>query len=167
MRAEDQHAVEKFAAEIDRHDFADQLAGAVGITGVQDIRHHQRGVLSRGDMRRRLIDLGRGSENEIADGVLAAGVDHIDHAAHADVEHQFGRAVEKFSAVDEGQVMHLVHALGGAVNRSGVADIASDEFDILLDIGEPARAAARIVVEYADFLAGLHQSLDQARADEA
>ena len=33
VRAEDQDALEIFAAEIDRHHLADQLAGAVGIRG--------------------------------------------------------------------------------------------------------------------------------------
>ena len=99
--------------------------------------------------------------------MLAAGVDDIDHAAHADIEHQIGLAVEKFGAVDESQMMHLVHALGRDIDCGGVTDVAADEFDVFLDRFQPARAAARIVVEHAHARAGFHQRLDQSRTDEA
>ena len=73
------------------------------------------GALSSvGTLRRRLVDLGARGEHELADAVLAAGVDHVDHAAHADVEHQVGLGVEEFGAVDEGEVMHFVHAFRAA-----------------------------------------------------
>ncbi len=66
--------------------------------------------------------------------MLAAGIDDIDHAAHADVEHQLGLRVEELRAVDEGEVMHLVLACRRALDRAGVADVAGDELDILLDL---------------------------------
>ena len=131
VRAENEHALEIFAAEIDRHHFADQLAGAIGVTRVQRVGHHQRRALVGRHFGRRLIDLGARRENSVADAVLAAGVDHIDHAAHADIEHQVGLAVEKFRAVDEGEVMHLVHPLRGLGRPRRVANIAGDELDVL------------------------------------
>src|SRR3972149_107369 len=42
--------------------------------------------------------------------MLAAGVDHIDNAFHADIEHQLRRAVKELGAVDIGEMMHLVDA---------------------------------------------------------
>jgi hypothetical protein len=80
---------------------------------------------------------------------------------------QFGLRVEELGAVDEGEVMHLVHALRGARHRVGVADVAADELDVVLNLGQPARAAARIVVEHAHARARFDQRLDQAGADEA
>ena len=65
-----------------------------------------------------------------------------------------GCAVEEFGAVDEGEVMHLVHALRRVRDRGRIANVAGDEFDVVLDLGEPARAAARIVVEHAHAAAG-------------
>src|SRR3974390_2636639 len=99
--------------------------------------------------------------------MLAAGVDDVDQAAHADVEHQIGLAVEKFRAVDESEVMHLVHALGRGLDRHGVADIAGDELDLACDSGEPARRPTRIVVKYTHLRATSHQRLYQRGADEA
>ena len=93
--------------------------------------------------------------------MLAAGVDDIDHAAHADIEHQIGLAVEEFRAVDEGEVMDLVHALRRLLDRGGIANIAGDEFNIFRDLCKAARAAARIVVEHAHAVTGLDQRLDQ------
>ena len=52
-------------------------------------------------------------------------------------------------------------------DRGGVANVAGDEFDVFFDVGEPARAAARIVVEHAHLSSGAHQRLHQAGADEA
>ena len=80
VRAEDQHALEIFAAEIDRHQLADQLAAAVGIARVERIGDRQRRALVGRDFRRRLIDLGARGEHQRADAVLAAGVDDVDHA---------------------------------------------------------------------------------------
>ena len=139
VRAENENALEVLAAEIDRHQLADQLAAAVGIARVEHVGHEQRRVLGGRDLGRRLVDLRRGGEHQRADIVLAAGVDHIDHAAHADVEHQLGLRIEKFGAVDEGEVMHLVHAMRRALDGGRVANIAGDEFDVLLDAAQPAR----------------------------
>ena len=36
-----------------------------------------------------------------------------------------------------------------ACDRCGIADVAGDEFDVVLDLVEPPRRAARIVVEHA------------------
>ena len=89
------------------------------------------------------------------------------HAFDADVEHQFRRVVEEFRAVDEGEMMDLVHAARGGEHRVEIADIAADELDVLLDIGQPARPSARIVVEHAHGAAVAQQAPDQRRADEA
>ena len=64
-------------------------------------------MLVGGNMRRRLIDFRARGQHQRSDVLAATGVDHIDHALDADIEHQFGRAVEKFGAVDEGEVMNL------------------------------------------------------------
>ena len=45
--------------------------------------------------------------------------------------------------------MHLVHALRRSLDRGGIANVAGDELDVLRDVGEPPRRAARIVVEHA------------------
>ena len=42
-----------------------------------------------------------------------------------------GCAVEEFGAVDEGEVVHLVHAARRGLDRGGIADVAGDEFDIV------------------------------------
>jgi hypothetical protein len=94
--------------------------------------------------------------------LLAAGVDDIDHPAHADIENKIGLAVEEFRAVDEGEVMDFVHALRCLLDLGGIADIAVDEFDILCDLCEPARASARIIIEHAHLMAGLNERLDEA-----
>ena len=94
--------------------------------------------------------------------MLAAGVDDIDHPAYADVENEVGLAVEEFRAVDEGEVMHFVHALRRLLDRGGVANIAGDEFDLLCDLRQPAWAAARIVVEHAHAVTGADQRFDEA-----
>jgi hypothetical protein len=110
VRAEDQHAIEEFAPVVDRHDLADELARPVRIARVERIGHRERGALVGRDFRRRLIDLGARSEQQGADAVPPAGIDHVDHPTHADVEHELRRRVEEFGAVDEGEVVHLVRA---------------------------------------------------------
>ena len=45
--------------------------------------------------------------------------------------------------------------------------IAADELDVVPDLFQPPRRAARIVVEHADGVAGLHQRFHQCGADEA
>ena len=81
--------------------------------------------------------------------LLPAGVDDVDDALDADIEHEIGRAVEGRRAVDEGEVMHLVDAAHGGIDRGGVADVAADELDVVLDLLQPPQRAARIVVEHA------------------
>ena len=53
------------------------------------------------------------------------------------------------------------------LDRGGVANVAGDEFDVVCNIGEPARMPARIVVEHAHAAARAQQRLHQAGADEA
>src|SRR5258708_39951860 len=103
----------------------------------------------------------------MADAGGAAGIVEVDHALDAAVEPKLGSAVEEFGAVDEGEMMHLVHAAHRAFDGCSVADIAADELDVVLDGFEPPRRAARIVVEHAHRMAVLDQRLDQCRADEA
>src|SRR5260221_14544009 len=102
----------------------------------------------------------------MADAGGVAGIDDVNHALDADVEHKLGGAVEEFGAVDEGEMMHLVHAAYRAFDDCSVADIAADELDVVLDDFKPPRRAARIVVEHAHRMAVLDQRLDQRRADE-
>jgi hypothetical protein len=99
--------------------------------------------------------------------VAAAGVDDVDHPAHADVEHELRRRVEEFGAVDEGEVMHLIHARGRGRDRLGIADVAGDEVNLCGDFREAARAAARFVVEHAHSVASTKERLHEAGADEA
>src|SRR5262249_20250212 len=61
----------------------------------------------------------------------------------------------------------LVDATHGACHRGRVADVAANELDLALDLGEPPRRAPGIVVEHPQRLALLQQRLDQRRADEA
>ena len=49
--------------------------------------------------------------------------------------------------------MHLVDAAHGGIDRGGIADIAADELDVVLDLLQPPQGAARIVVEHAHRLA--------------
>src|SRR5262245_62967840 len=95
-----------------------------------------------------------------------AAVDDVDDALNADVEHEVGRAVECRGAVDEGEVVHLVDASYGSVDRIRVANVAVDEIDVALDLAQPAQGAARIVVEHAHRLAGAEQRLDQGGTDK-
>ena len=167
VRAENEHALEIFAAEIYRHQLADQLAAAIGIARVQRVGDGEGCALVGRDFRRRLIDLGARRENEVADAILAASIDYIDHPAHADVEHQVGLAIKEFRAIDEGEMMHLVHPLHGFADRGGVANVSGDEFYVLLNFGQPAWRAARIIVEHAHAMAGVHQGFHKSGADEA
>ena len=167
VRAEDEHALEILAAEIDRHHFADQLAGAVGIARVGDVRYGERRAFVGRHLRRRLVNFGARGEHEPADAVLAGGVDYVEHAAHADIEHKIGLGVEEFRAVDEGEMVHFVDAFASALNCGGIADIAGDEVDVVFDLDEPARMTARVVVENAHGRARAQQRLDQSRAEEA
>ena len=45
--------------------------------------------------------------------------------------------------------MHLVDAAHRGIDRRGIADVAVHELDVALDLGQPPRRAARIVVEHA------------------
>ena len=118
-------------------------------------------------MRWRLIDFRARCQDQFADAFAAAGVDHVDHALDTDIEHKFGGAVEKFRAVDEGEMMHLIDATHGARHHGGIADIAADEFDVAFDLPQAARRAARIVVQHPHGVAFFHQRLDERRTDEA
>ena len=132
VRPENQHAVEELAAVVDRHQLADDLAAAVGIARIGRVGHDERRALVGRHLRRRLIDLRARGENEAAHIRGAAGVEHIDHALDADVEHQLRRAVEEFGAVDEGEMVDLVDAAHRGVDGRGIADVAGDELDVAL-----------------------------------
>ena len=67
VRPEDQHAVEELAAVVDRHQFADDFAAAIGIARIGRIRHDQRRRLVGRHLGRRLIDLGTRGEDQVAD----------------------------------------------------------------------------------------------------
>lgn len=69
--------------------------------------------------------------------MLAAGVDDIDHPAHADIENEIGLAIEEFRAVDEGEVMDFVDACCRLLDLGGIADIAGDELDTRASYGRP------------------------------
>ncbi len=98
---------------------------------------------------------------------VPAAVDDVDDAFDADIQHQFGRAVERRRTVDESKVMHLVDAAHGGVDRGRVANVAGDELDVGLDLPQPAQSAAGIIVEHAHRVAVAHERLDQSGADEA
>src|SRR4029450_3139370 len=98
---------------------------------------------------------------------MPAGVDDVDDALDADVEHDLGRVVEGGRAVDVGEVMHLIDAAHGGLAGGGIADVASDEFEVAVEAGQASHRAAGIVVEYPHALAPAHQRLDQRGPDEA
>src|SRR5215475_9570250 len=167
MRAEDQHPFEMLAAVVDDHHLADDLAGAIGEARIVRIGNHERSTLVGRHAGGRLVDLRARSKDQAPDAMVTATVDDVDDALDADVEHEIGRAVEGCRAVDEGEVMHLVDAAHGRVHRGRVADVAADEFDVALDLPQPAQRSAGIVVEHAHRLAHPHECLDQGRAEEA
>jgi hypothetical protein len=127
------------AAVIDRHDLADDLAGPIREARVERIRDHQRRSLVGRHARRQLIDFRTRGEHQRADALALTGVDDVDDTLHADVEHQIGRPVEDGSAVDVGEVMHLLDAAHRGVDRGGIADIALDEFELALEAIEAAQ----------------------------
>src|SRR5215475_454258 len=167
VRAEDQHPFEMLAAVVDDHHLADDLAGAIGKARVVRIGNHERGALVGRHARRRLIDLRARGQDQASNAIVPAAVDDVDDALDADVEHEIGRTVERRRAVDEREVMHLVDAAHGGVDRGRIADVAADEFDVALDLPQPAQSSAGIVVEHAHRLALAHECLDQGRAEEA
>src|SRR5262249_21117063 len=75
--------------------------------------------------------------------------------------------VDGRGAVEEGEAMPRVDAADGRVDRGRVANVAADEFDVALDLPQPAQSSAGIVVEHAHRLALAHECLDQRRAEEA
>ena len=107
------------------------------------IGHDERRALVGRHLRRRLIDLRARRQDQAADACGAAGVDHVDHALDADVEHQLGRAVEELRAVDEGEMVHLLDAAHGGMDRRGIADVACDELDVVLRRRRSRRGAPR------------------------
>src|SRR6516164_6948190 len=164
---------------------APDLVLDVGVKGIVNVidgcRHHgvgrlilasssevyQSPPLVGGHARRRLVNLGARSEDQASDAVVAAAVDDVDDALDADVEHEVGRAVERRRAVDEGEMMHLVDAAHGGVDRGRIADVAADELDVAFDLAQPAQSSAGIVVEHAHFFALAHERLDQTRTEKA
>src|SRR6185312_12794794 len=105
-------------------------------------------------------------QHQCADIPVAACIDDIDHAAHADIQHQIRLRVEKLSAVDESKMVDLVDALCCLVEYGSIANIAGDEFNIIGDLGKAAKVSARIVVEDANMVAGFEQGFDKPGADE-
>src|SRR5581483_7586966 len=73
MRPENKYALEMFAAVVDRHHLADDLAGAIGEARAQRIGNYEWRTRIGRDARRCLIDLGARGDNERPDAVLAAG----------------------------------------------------------------------------------------------
>src|SRR6516225_1389528 len=148
VRPKNKNALQKLSTEIDRHYFADQFTGAVGIPRVVRIGYNERRTFIGRNSWRRLIDLRARSQNQCSDVMFAAGFDDIDNPAHADIEHKFGRLVKELGTIDESQMMYLIHALHGARNGFGVTNIAGNQFDFLCNIVQTAPGTTRVVVEY-------------------
>ena len=53
----------------------------------------------------------------------AAGIQHIQHALDADIQHQFGIFVEKFRAIEKRKVEHFIHARHGLPHDRQIAHI--------------------------------------------
>ncbi len=96
-----------------------------------------------------------------------AGIDDVDDALDANVEHEIRRAVEGGCAIDEGEVVHLRDATHGSIDRGGVTNVAFHKLDVVFHAAQPALGAARIVVEHAHRFSAAHQLLHQRRANEA
>src|SRR5262249_60502444 len=142
-------------------------AGAVGEARVERIGNDERRALVGRHARGRLVDLRARGEDQPPYPALPAGVDDIDDALDADVEHEIGGAVEGRGAVDEGEVVHLVDAAHGIIDGSRIADVGVDEFDVALDFAQPAQGPTGIIVEDPHCFALTHERLDQGRAEKA
>jgi len=166
VRPEDQNPVEILAAVVDRQQFADDLAAAVGIARIQGIGHRERRGLVGRHTGRGLVDLGTGGEDQFADPGGAAGVEDVDHAPDRDVEDKIGLGVEELGAVDVGEMVDPGDALRRARHRGGISDVGLDHLESAGDVAQPPRRAARVVVEHAHCAALAQQALDNRRADE-
>src|SRR5437763_2281409 len=130
VRPKYQHPVEKLAAEIDCHDFADEFSGGIGITWVQRIGDHERRRLISRNFRGRLINFRARCDDKGGNVSPATGFDNICHAANANVENELGNLVEVSRAVDEGEGVHFIDPIRGAHKRIKIADVAFDDFNV-------------------------------------
>ena len=167
VRPNNGHAIEAGAAEVDRQQLAGQFAAAVGVARIEHIGHHERHRLGRGHERRRLIGLGTREHDQVAHAVLSARVEHVEHATHGDFEHQFRALVEVPGAVDGRQVAHRVDAAHSPGDGRRIADVASYEFEVVCNVGQPLNGAARVVVEGTHAVAGGQKRAHHGAADEA
>ena len=165
--AEDDRAFEVGAAEIHRHQFAQDLAAAVGITRIRDVRNRERRRLVRRHGRRRLIDLGTRRHHQVADPVFHAAIDHIHHALHADIQNQVRLLVEEARPVHIGEMANAVHALDRIGDRLRLPDIRLDELAIVDDLRQATQIAARVVVHDADPMAVTHESSNEHAAKKS
>jgi hypothetical protein len=85
VRPENQHAIKKLTAEIDRHDLADELSRGLGITRVQRIGYDERRAFISRDFGRRLVNLQTRCHDKSGNVSSAAGFDNVRYAANADI----------------------------------------------------------------------------------
>ena len=76
-------------------------------------------------------------------------------------------AVKKISAVDEGKMMHLVHTAHRLIYHGGIADIAGDELNIVLNFLQASWCTPRIVVKHANGMPLVEERLYECGADKA
>ena len=151
---------------------AHELGPAVEVVGVVGRPDHVLGQVELlGDVLLDVvgIDTARGGEHELVD----AGVDR--RFDHQTVDDQVPAALGVVhlhvatTAVDRGQVEHIVHALAGAVGRARRQQVRLHQLDhaaveVALDV---FRGAAREVVHHTHVAcAALDQAIDHVRADE-
>ena len=145
-------------------DFSDKepLAGS--------IRDQARAALADAQVAMLVVDARAGlrpGDHEIADSLGAARVQHVEHAAYADIEHQLRMAIEMPGAIDRRQMGHAVDAVRGGAHRTRVADVGLDEFQHAGKIAQTPARAAPTVVEHAHAVAIGDKSAYQGGTQEA
>ena len=117
----------------------------------------------------RLVAIGRrrGREDHPPHTRPASGVQHVDRARAAG-RVAVQRAVD--APLDRGQgrlVENAIDARDRAIDRSGIDDVALDEFDGVAEAAQIGQIAGAEVIEHADAVAARDQRLGDVGADES
>ncbi len=150
VRTKDRDPLEPNAPEVDRHELARDLTAAVAVARIQDVGNRKRSGFVGRNHGRRLIDLGARGQHQVADPVLAAGVDDVDHPLDGNLDDQIGLRVKELRAVDVRKVADAVDAGGRGADAPGVADVPCQHLDRIGDLGQSPASAARFIIERAN-----------------
>ena len=167
VRANDEDALKVPPAVVQGHEFADDLAAAVGEARIQGVRNGKGRGFVRGNARRGLVHFGAGGEDVFGHVVLQAGVDGVHDALHTHVEDDFRLAVEPLGAVHGCQVAKALHAPGGPLDGNGIPDVRIDEFHVVPYVLQASRTPPGLVVENPDPVAVVKQAPYQGGTDES